>query len=94
MKPLTHCPHCQAILIKKTIPEHLNSLKYENCSARCVVDYIQYYDKSYQEEEIQYASFGTPDDKFNVYYYTKHDAHPTNLVHVYSNRELKKNGIA
>jgi hypothetical protein len=94
MKPLTHCPGCQSELIKKTIPEELNHTKYENCSKRCTVDYFQYYDKSYEDSEIQYASFRTPDDKFSLYYYTNHGAYPSKTVHIYSQQELHVRGRA
>jgi hypothetical protein len=94
MIPLTHCPHCQSLLVKKTIPEHLNPTKYENCSKRCVVDYFQYYNKSYEETELEYVSLYTPDHKFSMYYYTKHHMYPANLVHVYSQAEIKKHGRA
>lgn len=94
MKPLTHCPHCKALLVKKTIPEEFNPMKYENCSKRCVVDYFQYYAESYEDPEIQYASFDTPDGKFGLYYYTNHGAYPPKIAHVHSNTELHKNGVA
>lgn len=94
MKPLTHCPHCKSILIKKTIPEDKNPMKYENCSERCVIDYFQHYDQSYEEPELQYISAYTPDRKFSFYYYTKHYAYPPNLVHVYSQVEMEKHGRA
>jgi hypothetical protein len=94
MTPLTHCPHCQSPLQKKTIPDQLNHLKYENCSKRCAIDYFQYYDKSYLEPELQYVSIYTPDRKFHLYYYTKHYMYPVNLVHVYSQAEMKKHGRA
>lgn len=94
MKPLTHCPYCKSPLIKKTIPEELNPTKYENCSERCIVDYFQYYQTSYEDKEIQYASFATPDGKFHVYYYTDHWAYPINTLHVHSEAELEKYGIS
>lgn len=94
MKPLTHCPHCKSILVKKTIPEKYNNAKYENCSKRCEIDYFQYYDKSYEELEPQYISFYTPDKKFSLYYYTKHNNYLSNLVNVYSQAELHKHGKA
>lgn len=90
--PLTYCPGCGAPLIKKTIPEHLNSMKYENCSARCNIDYFQYYRNSY-DEEVEYITFNTPSGKFNLYVYYNHYIY-SNIVHVYSDAELKKNGIA
>lgn len=91
MKPLTHCPHCQAPLIKKTIPEHLNRLKYENCSVRCDVDYFQYYKNSYDELELEYISFNTPDVRFHVYMYFD-NYWTANMIYVYSNAATKKNG--
>lgn len=94
MKPLTNCPYCDAPLVKKTIPEHLNPTTYQNCSKRCVVDYFQYYTDSYEDEELQYVSMNTPDNKFNFYYYTNHGAYPRNTIHAYSNLELKKHGRA
>lgn len=94
MKPLTHCPHCHCILVKKDIPEEFNNMKYENCRDRCVVDYFQHYDQSYDEPELQYVTFNTPDGKFSLYYYTKHHAYSINLVHVYSEVALDKNGWA
>jgi hypothetical protein len=94
MKPLTHCPHCQSPLVKKTIPEEFNNSKYENCSKRCVVDYFQYYRDSYEEQELQYISAYTPDKKFSFYYYTNCRLYPHNLVHVYSQAEMDKHGVA
>lgn len=93
MKPLTHCPWCTAPLIKKTIPEHLNHTKYENCSVRCNVDYFQYYRNSYEEEHVEYITFNTPRKRFNLYIYFDHYLYK-NIVHVYSEAELKKYGVA
>ena len=93
MKPLTHCLHCQAPLIDKTIPEHLNCLKYQNCKDRCVVDYFQYFDKSYQEENVTYITFNTPQNKFNLYVYFDCYGYK-NIAHIYSNLVLKSKGIA
>lgn len=81
-------------LIEKNIPEHLNHTKYKHCNQRCVVDYFQYYATSYEDEELQYVSMDTPDDKFNFHYYTNHGAYPKNTLLAYSNLELKKNGRA
>jgi len=91
MKPLTHCPHCKAPLVKKTIPEHLNPLKYENCSARCVVDYFQYYKTSYDDPELEYITFNTPDDKFSVYQYFDNWIHKNQSL-VYANETTRKYG--
>ena len=93
MKPLTRCPGCDAPLIKKTIPEQFNRLKYENCSKRCTVDYFQYYKVSYDEPEVDYVSLQTPDDRFGIYIYYDHDMYK-NLVHVYSNATTEKYGIS
>lgn len=94
MKPLTHCPYCSEPLIKKTIPEHLNPLKYEYCSKRCEVDYFQYYANSYEDTELQYISMDTPDNKFNYYYYLDRAPYPAKTIYAYSTLELKKNGTA
>jgi hypothetical protein len=93
MKPLTHCPGCGTHLIKKTIPEHLNHMIYENCEARCPIDYFQYYRSSYDDKNVEYITFNTPRDKFNLYVYFDHYLYK-NIVHVYSNAELKKHGMA
>lgn len=93
MKPLLYCPGCNSSLIKKTIPEELNPFKYENCPIRCVVDYFQYYKKSYEETEVDYINFNTLDNKFHVYIYFDHYMYK-NLIHVYSNATLRKYGIA
>lgn len=69
-------------------------MKYENCSKRCVIDYFQYYEKSYEDVELQYISCYTPERKFHFYYYTNHFMYPKNLVHIYSQEEMKRNGIA
>src|SRR5271157_4105713 len=94
MKPLTNCPYCDAPLVKKPIPEHLNHTKYKNCSKRCVVDYFQYYTGSYEDEELEYISVNTPDDEFSFYYYINYGAHPPKTILAYSNLELKKHGLA
>ncbi len=94
MKPLTHCPHCQALLVKKTIPEHLNPMKYENCSKRCVVDYFQYYKYSYDEPEIDYVQFNSSDNRFSIYLYFSTSAWYPNTAHIYSNATTKKYGTS
>jgi hypothetical protein len=91
VKPLTHCPHCQAVLVKKTIPEHLNRMKYENCSERCVVDYFQYFKQSYDELEVDYITYNTPDDKFHIYTYFNHGMYQY-FSHIYANETTKKYG--
>lgn len=93
MKPLTRCPNCDAPLVKKTIPEHLNPLKYENCSARCTVDYFQYYKGSYDEPEVDYIHFNTPNNKFGIYMYFDSCMYK-NLAHVYSNATTRKYGYS
>lgn len=95
MKPLTTCPGCQAPLIRKTIPEHLNCLKYENCSERCVVDYFQYYDKSYDEPELKYIHYNTPDNVFSVISHFDNDFYSfKNVSYIYSNATTKKYGFS
>ena len=91
MKPLIYCPHCQAPLIKKTIPEEFNPMKYENCSARCVVDYFQFYRDSYDELEVAYITYNTPNKKYSVYTYFNHDMYQY-LSHVYANILTKTYG--
>lgn len=92
MKPLTHCISCKSVLVRKTIPEHLNNSKYENCSSRCLVDYFQYYENSY-DQEIAYISFNTPKNKFYVYVYFDHWSY-LNIAHIYSQLEMNLNGVA
>lgn len=93
MKPLTHCPHCASVLIKKDIPEHLNSGKYTHCQTRCTVNYFQYFAQSYEDENLQYISLKTPQDKFNMYVYFN-DCVYKNIAHIYSMAELKNRGTA
>lgn len=93
MKPLTRCPHCEAPLIKKTIPEEFNLMKYENCKARCVVDYFQYYKLSYNEIEVDYITYNTPNKKYNVYTYFNHWMYKY-LSHVYANVLTETYGIS
>ena len=91
MKPLTHCPWCQAPLIKKTIPEEFNRMKYENCSKRCAVDYFQYYKSSYEESAVDYITYNTPDDRFSIYTYFDHGMYKY-LSHIYANETTRKYG--
>lgn len=91
MKRLTHCPHCQAKMKENDLPPELNNLKYEQCAERCVVDYAQHYEHSYQEQEPWYICFNTPKDQFLVYIYSKRHKN-ANLTHVYSVIEMERKG--
>lgn len=59
-------------------------MKYENCSARCVVDYFQYYKQSYDELEVEYITYNTPNKKYSVYTYFDHWMYQ-HISHVYAN---------
>ena len=67
-------------------------MKYENCSERCVVDYFQYYKKSYDEPELEYITYNTPDDKFHIYTYFGDHWMYKNLSHIYANETTRKHG--
>lgn len=66
-------------------------MKYENCSVRCIVDYFQHYKSSYEETELDYISYYTPDDKFHIYTYFNHDMYKY-LSHIYANETTRKYG--
>jgi hypothetical protein len=55
------------------------------------VDYFQYYKESYDEPELAYINFNTPNEKFHVYMYFDMFGHK-NLAHIYSNATTKKYG--
>ena len=97
MKPLKNCPWCQAPIIKKTIPEELNCLKYDNCSARCKVDYFQYYKSSY-EEDVEYIAFNTSNEKYHLYSYFDAPSWSgvsyKDMTHIHITADLKKNGTS
>jgi hypothetical protein len=93
MQPLTHCPGCGALLIRKIIPDELNSSKYEHCSKRCVVDYFQYYNISYEETQLSYIVYNTPDEKFHICSYFNFWGYK-NVSHIYANATLKKYGTS
>jgi hypothetical protein len=89
MKPLTYCPGCQGRLERFDKNEHI----YQDvCATRCLVWYAQYYPNSYEDIELKYISFYTPNDIFGIYqYFAPSDVWP-GVTHVYSNRITRREG--
>lgn len=67
MIPLTKCPGCQGPFrrIKQNEGWH-----QELCDNRCHLDYSQYHQTSFEDNEIGYFTFDLPD--FFVYVYINH----------------------
>lgn len=66
-------------------------MKYENCSERCVVDYFQHYKRSYDETEVEYITYNTPDDRFHIYTYFNHGMIKY-FSYIYANETTRKYG--
>ena len=55
MKALKNCPHCSS-----SFNEHLVASWFEQyCTKGCSMDYRQFLDKSYDDENIKYNKFYT-----------------------------------
>lgn len=77
MIPLTKCPGCQGPFRRVN---HNSGWHEESCMIRCPLDYSQYHQTNFDDNEIGYFTFYTED--FNVYVYIDHFG-MKDIIHIY-----------
>jgi len=88
MKTIRNCPYCGSSLDNYQATE---SWFQQSCARRCDMDYMQFFDKSFDDENIIYNRFCT--DHFLIYVYYDHPQLPY-ISHIYSRAVLKEVGTA
>lgn len=87
MKRLNNCPGCGATF---TNLQHTPNWFSQTCANKCDVWYNQNFTYSFEDEEVDYASFKT--EHFSVYAY--YNSYYPGHAHIYSRSDLKNKGVA